>query len=111
MRLKENWGKLKTEVKGSNGVGLIVPYPKTEDVDPSAKVTVKEEIFVWKVVNRLELPVIWFVAPKSMTHLEDDDIRHLFVWLYLAIVMIGIDEDFNDSWYAGIYQIHLSRLA
>lgn len=28
------------------------------------------------VENKLELPLIWSIAPESMTHLEEEEIRH-----------------------------------
>ena len=35
---------------------------------------------------------------ESMTHLEDEEeTRHVFGLLDLAIVVIGVDGDFNDS--------------
>ena len=34
IKLKEKCGKLRTEVKGMRGVGLIVPDPRIHDLDP-----------------------------------------------------------------------------
>ena len=40
------------------------------------------------------------MAPKSMTHSEDkEETRHVFGLPDSAIVVIGVDGDFNDSWY------------
>lgn len=44
IRLKDNLGKCRTDDKGSKGVGVIVPDPKMEDGDPSAKVTVEGDV-------------------------------------------------------------------
>ena len=40
------------------------------------------------------------MAPESMTYLEDEEeTRHLFRLLDSTIAVIGVDGDFNDSWY------------
>ena len=40
------------------------------------------------------------MAPELMTHSEDEEeVRHLFGLPDLAISVIGVDRDFNDSWY------------
>ena len=40
------------------------------------------------------------MAPESMTHSEDEEeTRHLFGLLKSTIAVIGVDGDFNDSWY------------
>ena len=70
----------------------MVPEPRTEDVEPSTKVIDGEEAGDNGVENKLELLVIWAVAPESMTHLVDDVIRH-FVLLVSAMVAVGLDED------------------
>jgi len=44
IKLKENRGRLKTEDIEINGVGLTVPDPSTEEVEPSAKVTLEEDV-------------------------------------------------------------------
>ena len=43
IKLKEKFGKLKTDVKGIDGVGTIVPDLRTNKCDPSARVTVEGE--------------------------------------------------------------------
>ena len=43
IKLKEKFGKLKTDVKGIDGVGTIVLDPRTHDCDPSVRVTVEGE--------------------------------------------------------------------
>ena len=58
IKLKEKFGKLKTDVKGIDGVGTIVLDPRTHDCDPFANVTVEGEGCDWKVEKRLELPVM-----------------------------------------------------
>lgn len=40
---------------------------------------------------------MWLVAPDSMTHLKEDEIRHVFCLSDSASVEIGIDADFNDT--------------
>ena len=43
---------------------------------------------------------MWYVAPKSMTHSEDkEEIRHVFGLSDSAIIVTGVDGDFNDFWY------------
>ena len=61
----------------SDGVGLIVPDPIAQDVEPSAKVTGEADVWDWKLENKLELPVMWSVAPESITHLEEEETRHV----------------------------------
>ena len=40
------------------------------------------------------------MAAESMIHLEDEEeTRHLFELPDSAIAVIGVDGDFNDSWY------------
>ena len=40
------------------------------------------------------------MAPKSITHSEDEEeTKHLFGLLDSTIAIIGVDGDFNDSWY------------
>ncbi|KAM7513899.1 hypothetical protein LguiA_003482 [Lonicera macranthoides] len=34
-----------------------------------------------------------------MTHLGDEETRHVFVLPELAIAVTGVDVDFRDSWY------------
>jgi hypothetical protein len=58
IKLKDKLGKCKTDDRGSRGVGVIVPDPRTRDGDPSAKVTVEVEAYDLKVEKRPELPVI-----------------------------------------------------
>ena len=42
------------------------------------------------MVNKLELPIMWSVAPKSMTHLEEEDIRHVSGLPDLESTMVGV---------------------
>ena len=37
------------------------------------------------------------MVPESITHLEDEDTRHLFGLPDSAIAVIGVDEDLNES--------------
>ena len=46
------------------------------------------------MVNKLELLVMWSVAPESMTHLEEEDIRHV-LGLPDSISAIVGEADFN----------------
>ena len=40
------------------------------------------------------------MGPESMTHLEDEEeTRHILGLPNSAIVVIGVDGDFSDSWY------------
>ena len=43
IKLKEKFGKLKTDVKGIDGVGTTVPDPRTNECDPSARVAMEGE--------------------------------------------------------------------
>ena len=56
--------------KGRKGVRVL--DTRIEDVDPSAKVIVGERVGDKEVENKLELPVIWVVAPKSMARLIEN---------------------------------------
>ena len=40
---------------------------------------------------------MWLVAPKSMTHLAEDEIRHVLMLLDSVSVVIEVDVDFSDS--------------
>ena len=41
-----------------------------------------------------------FVAPESMTYSEgEEETRHVFGLPDSTITVIGVDGDFNDSWY------------
>ena len=48
------------------------------------------------MVNKLELPVMWLVAPESMTYIEEDEKKHVLVLLDLTSVVIEIDADLSD---------------
>ena len=74
--------------------------PRIEDFEPSVKVTNGKKAGDNGVKNKLELPVMWIVVPKSMTHLVDDVRRH-FVLPMSAVEAIGLEEDdtCNESWY------------
>ena len=47
----------------------------------------------------LELPAIQSLAPESMTHFEDEEIRHAFGLLDSAMAVLEGFEVFSDSWY------------
>ena len=40
---------------------------------------------------------MWSVAPKSMTHLEEDKIRHVLGLPNSASIVLGVEALFNDS--------------
>ena len=40
---------------------------------------------------------MWYVALELMTHLEDEETRHVVGLLDSEIAVIRVDEDFNDS--------------
>ena len=48
------------------------------------------------MVSKLELPIMWLVALESMTHLEEEEIRHVLVLPNSASVVIEVDVDFRD---------------
>ena len=52
------------------------------------------------MVNKLELHVMWSVAPESMTHLEEEDIRHVSSLPNLESVVVGVEASFNNLAYS-----------
>ena len=76
-----------------------MPDPRTEDVKPSANVTNGKGVGDNGLENRRELPVIWVMAPESMTHFVDDVRRHL-VLPGATVDATGVEEDnaCNESW-------------
>ena len=48
------------------------------------------------IVNKLELPVIWLVAPKSMNHMEEDERKHVLVLPDSMSVVMEVDADLSD---------------
>ena len=40
---------------------------------------------------------MWYVAPKSMTHLEEEEIRHVLSLPDPASILLGVEALFNDS--------------
>ena len=52
------------------------------------------------MVNKLELPVMWSMAPESMTQLEDEDIRHVSGLPDSASVVVGVEAGFNNLAYS-----------
>ena len=52
------------------------------------------------MVNKLELPVMWSVAPESMTHLEEEDIWHVSGLPDSTSVVVGVEADFNNLAYS-----------
>ena len=39
---------------------------------------------------------MWSVAPESLTHVKEDERKHVLVLLDSASVEIGVDVDFSD---------------
>lgn len=65
---------------------------------PSAIVTLGEDVDVQKLEHRLGLPVIWSRAPKSKTHFEVEERRHLKMLTVFAMAVMGVEDDVvNDS--------------
>ena len=52
------------------------------------------------MVNKLELHVMWSVALKSMTHLEEDDTRHVSGLPDSTSAMVGVEAKFNNLAYS-----------
>ena len=48
------------------------------------------------VVNKLELPIMWSMAPGSMTHVEKDKRKHMLVLPDSTSVDIGADANLSD---------------
>ena len=46
--------------------------------------------------NKLELPVMWSVAPESMTYVEEDEIKHVLVLPDPTRIVIEVDADLSD---------------
>ena len=40
---------------------------------------------------------MWSGAPELMTHLEEEEIRHVLGLLYPTIIVLGVEALFNDS--------------
>ena len=76
-------------------VGLTVPDPTMLQVEPSASVTGESVLCDRKLENIIELHVMWFVAPESITHLFHEDKRHVF--LDSANVVTEMDS-LSDFW-------------
>ena len=52
------------------------------------------------MVNKLELPVMWSVAPESMTQLEEEDVRHVSGLLDSTSAVVGVEASFNNLAYS-----------
>ena len=48
------------------------------------------------MVNKLKLTVMWSVAPESMTHVEEEEIKHVLVLPNSTSVVIEVDVDVSD---------------
>ena len=48
------------------------------------------------IVNQLELPIMWSVALESMTHVEEEEIKHVLVLPDSKIVVIEVDANLSD---------------
>ena len=40
---------------------------------------------------------MWYVALESMTHLEEEEIRHVLGLLDPTSIILGVEAPFNDS--------------
>ena len=47
-------------------------------------------------MNKLELLVIWSVAPKSMIQMEENDIRHVLGLPNSTCSVVGVETGFNN---------------
>lgn len=77
-------------------VGLIVSYWTLLQVDPSATVTGEGAFYDWKLVKMLVLPVMWFEALQSITHLFEEAIRYVLYDLVKALTEV---DSSNNFWY------------
>ena len=57
------------------------------------------------MVNKLELPVTWSVAPESMTQLEEEDIRHVSSLPNSVSAVVGVEANFNNLAYSSAESI------
>ena len=48
------------------------------------------------MVNKLELHVMWSMAPESMTHLEEDGIRQVSGLPDSTSAVVGVEAQFNN---------------
>ena len=51
-------------------------------------------------MNKLELPIMWSVAPESMTQLEEEVIRHVSGLPDSASAVVGVEAGFNNLAYS-----------
>ena len=47
------------------------------------------------MVNKLKLPVMWLVASKSMTHVKEDERKHVLILPDSARVTMDVDADLS----------------
>ena len=52
------------------------------------------------MVNKLELSVMRLMAPKSMTQLEEEDIRHVSGLPDSTSVVVGVEAGYNNLAYS-----------
>ena len=52
------------------------------------------------MVNKLELLVMWLMAPESMTPLEEEDIRHVSGLPDSTSVLVGVGVGYNNLAYS-----------
>ena len=52
------------------------------------------------MANKLELPVMWSVDLESMTHLEEEDIRHVLGLPDSISVVVRVEAGFNNLTYS-----------
>ena len=54
------------------------------------------------MINKLESPIMLSVAPKSMTYLEEDGIRHVLGLHDSASAVMGVEANFNNLAYSSV---------
>ena len=75
-KLNGNFGRYNIDDRGNDEVATALPLPKTGTNDPSARVTVFPDLEGKYVEKTLGLPVIWSLAPESITHCVDEEDTH-----------------------------------
>ena len=52
------------------------------------------------MVNKLELSIMWSMAPESMTQLEEEDIRNVSGLPDSASAVVGVEAGFDNLAYS-----------
>ncbi|MCR2847982.1 hypothetical protein, partial [Heyndrickxia coagulans] len=61
-KLNDKLGTCRTEDKGRDEVGKVMPNPRARDLDPFANVIIELDEMGCNEENKLGLPVMWSVA-------------------------------------------------